>query len=70
MNLTADRMRLAALTKSLLVKWAWTKDYWRDDQARQFELTYLVELEAGVDNTVGVIEQLDELLSRLRSDCD
>ncbi|HAB16676.1 MAG TPA: hypothetical protein DCE44_09525 [Verrucomicrobiales bacterium] len=63
-------MRLVALTKALLVKWASTKDHWRDDQARQFEQTYLVELEAGVENTVGVIEQLDEMLTRLRSDCE
>ncbi len=70
MNLTADRMRLSALTKALMVKWSATKDSWRDDRAREFEQTFLMDLEAGVDNTVGVIEQLDDLLTRLRNDCE
>lgn len=70
MNLTADRMRLTALTRALRVRWDQTKDHWRDDQARDFERTYLVELEAGVENTVGVIEKLDRLLTQLQRDCE
>lgn len=70
MNLTADRMRLTALTRALRVRWDQTKDHWRDDQARDFERTYLLELEAGVENTVGVIDKLDRLLTQLRRDCE
>lgn len=70
MNLTADRMRLVALTRALRVRWELTKDHWRDDQAREFERTYLADLEAGVENTVSVIEKLDRLLTQLRRDCE
>ncbi|MBN8246982.1 MAG: hypothetical protein J0L84_06005 [Verrucomicrobia bacterium] len=70
MNLTADRMRLVALTRTLRVRWESTKDQWRDDQAHEFERTYLANLEAGVENTVGIIENLDALLTQLRRDCE
>ena len=70
MNLTADRMRLTALTRALRIQWEQTKDHWRDDQAREFERTYLTDLEAGVGNTVGTIEKLDSLLTQLRRDCE
>jgi len=69
-NLTADRMRLISLTRALRVRWDHTKDHWRDDQAHEFERKYLVELEAGVENTVGVIEKLERLLTQLRRDCE
>ena len=68
--LGANRMRLAALTQALLVKWGETRDSWRDERAEQFERTYIVELESSVENSLGVIEELDELLTQLRSDCE
>ena len=68
--LTANRMRLAALTKALLVKWDATRDSWRDTRAQQFEKTYLAELETGLGSTLGVVEELDELITKLRSDCE
>jgi hypothetical protein len=69
-RLGANRMRLAALTQALLVKWGETRDTWRDDRAEQFERTYVVELASGVENSLGVVEKLDELLTQLRSDCE
>ncbi|MBN9690146.1 MAG: hypothetical protein J0M24_07895 [Verrucomicrobia bacterium] len=70
MRLTANRMRLTALTKSLLVKWAETRETWKDDRAQQFEQLYLRELEASVDASLGVVEELDELINQLRTDCE
>ncbi|MBL9176108.1 MAG: hypothetical protein JNL10_21375 [Verrucomicrobiales bacterium] len=70
MNLTADRMRLSSLTRALRIQWDQTRDHWRDDQALDFERTYLMDLEASVENTVGTIEKLDALLTQLRRDCE
>lgn len=70
MRMTANRMRLTALTKSLLVKWAETRETWKDDRAQQFEQLYLRELEAAVDSSLGVVEELDELINQLRTDCE
>ncbi|MFO1460262.1 MAG: hypothetical protein U1G08_12720 [Verrucomicrobiota bacterium] len=63
-------MRLSSLTRALRIQWDQTKDYWRDDQALEFERTYLMDLEAGVENAVGTIEKLDTLLTQLRRDCE
>lgn len=70
MNLAADRLRLVALTRTLRIRWESTRDQWHDTRAEEFERTYLSDLEAGVENTVGVIEKLDGLLTQLRRDCE
>lgn len=62
--------RLEAITKELRVQWMQTKDYWTDAKAREFEQRYLQELFASVDKTVGAIEQIDKLISRIRKDCE
>lgn len=70
MSLSANRSRLAAITKELVLKWEDTKTYWRDTKAHEFEQRYVQNLAAQMDKTVGVIEKLDELLSRCRNDCE
>ena len=70
MNLSASKMRLTALTRELSLKWDQTKEYWKDAKSLEFQRTYLVELRASVDKTAAVIEQLDKLISKVRSDCE
>lgn len=70
MSLRASGNQLAALTKELFLQWDDTKSYWRDSKAEEFEKTYLEELQANVDNTSVVIEQLDKLISKIRRDCE
>ena len=45
MSASANGARLAALTKELLVRWQHTREYWRDNKAREFEQRYLLELD-------------------------
>ncbi len=61
---------MAAITKELGLKWEDTKGYWRDAKSQEFEHRYLDELTAQVDKNVTVIEKLDALLTRVRSDCE
>jgi hypothetical protein len=70
MSLRASRARLAAGTKQLLLKWDDTRSSWRDARGDEFERKYLAELEAGVEKALLVIEQLDEILAKLRSECE
>jgi hypothetical protein len=70
MNLSGSKSRLAATTKELSLQWEETKNYWRDAKAQEFEKRFLEELFVGVDRTVTVIEKLDELLKKVRSDCE
>lgn len=70
MSMSASKSRLVSLTKDLSIKWEETKNYWRDAKAQEFENKYLEELFVGMDKTVTIIEKLDEVLKRLKHDCE
>ena len=70
MNLSANRSRLSAISKELSHRWRETKNHWRDARSEQFERKYLDELMVRVEKTVTVIEKLDEILTRVRKDCE
>jgi hypothetical protein len=70
MSLTADRTRLRAITKELAVRWEETKDHWRDARSEEFEQRFMQELLARVDKTVAAIEKLEQVVARVRSDCE
>ena len=70
MSLAGNRSRLAAITKEFSLRWQETKNYWKDAKSQDFERRYIVELLARVDKTVTVIEKLDELLNKVRKDCE
>ena len=66
----ASGSRLAGLTKELRAQWQDTKNYWKDAKSQEFEHRYMDELLASVDRTVTVMEQLDKLLTKIRTDCE
>ena len=70
MSLSGSKSRLVSITNELSVQWQETTNYWRDAKSREFEREYLQELFSGVDRSVTVIEKLDELLKKVRSDCE
>ncbi len=70
MNTHANGARLAALTKELLLRWQQTREYWRDDKAREFEERYLLELESTVNAAVTGIGHLDRVMTQIRNDCE
>ena len=70
MSLAGTKSRLAGATKELSLKWDWTKEYWRDQKAAEFDQRFLQELFAGMDRTVLIVDKLDELLKKVRSDCE
>jgi len=70
MSMSGSKSRLLGATKELALKWEETENYWRDAKSQEFEHRYLTELFADVDKTVAVIDKLDELLKKVRSDCE
>ena len=68
--MNANGTRLTGITKELWTQWLETKEYWRDARSAEFEQRYMQELLSTVDRTVGVIEQLDKLLTKIRRDCE
>ncbi len=70
MSMAVNRARLAAITKELSARWDETKERWRDAKCDEFQRKYMDELFASVDTSLGVIEQLDKLAAKIRSDCE
>jgi hypothetical protein len=70
MNLNANKSRLASSTRELSLQWEQVKNYWRDQRSEEFEKKYLQELYVYADKAVLVIEKLDELLKKVKTDCE
>jgi hypothetical protein len=70
MNFSGNKSRLIGVTKELVLQWEQTKNYWHDAKSAEFEQRYIEELTVGVDRTVMVIEKLDELLKKVKKDCE
>jgi hypothetical protein len=70
MNLSGSKSRVMASARELSQKWAETKNYWRDGKSQEFEHRYLEDLFIRVDKTVAIMEKLDEILKKVRSDCE
>ena len=70
MSMSATKMRLTSLTKELLLKWEQTKECWQDTKSQEFQSKYIDELVSGVDKAASVIDQLDKLVAKVRSDCE
>ena len=70
MSLSGSKNRLVAVTKELSNRWDETKNYWRDAKSQEFEQRYMTELFANVDKTVTVMDKLNELLTKVKNDCE
>ncbi len=68
--MNAAGTRLGALTKDIWLRWQETRQHWDDSQSREFESKYLQELVSSVERTMVVIEDLDKVVARIRSDCE
>ena len=70
MNLSGNKGRLTGLTREISLRWSETKEHWRDARSEEFDRRFMQELNASVNRTVMIVDKLDELLKKLRSDCE
>jgi len=70
MNLSGNKSRLTGLTREISLRWSETKVHWRDARSEEFERRFMTELSASVNRTVLIVEKLDEVLRKVRSDCE
>lgn len=70
MNVTASKGRLVGLTREISVQWEETRHHWRDAKSEEFDHRFMSELDQQVNRAVAVVSQLDELLRKVRSDCE
>ncbi|MGA2280853.1 MAG: hypothetical protein ABSG80_11190 [Verrucomicrobiota bacterium] len=70
MNLSGNKNRLVAITKEISNRWNETKNHWHDAKSQEFEQHYMTELFANVDKTITVMDKLNELMNKVRKDCE
>jgi hypothetical protein len=70
MNLSGNKGRLVGLTRELSLQWSETRNHWHDAKSEEFDRKFMVELSAHMNRAVVVLEQLEELLKKVRSDCE
>ena len=70
MSIAANKARLISSTRELAAQWTLTKDSWRDVKCLEFERKYMEQLVSNVEAAMEVIDQLDKLVSKIRSDCE
>jgi hypothetical protein len=70
MNLSGNKGRLVGLTRDIMLRWSETKNYWRDARSDEFDRRFMAELDASVNRTVMIVDKLEELLKKVRSDCE
>jgi len=70
MNLNGNKSRLAGLTKEITLRWADTKEHWRDAKGAEFERQFMQDLFPHVNAATAAIEKLDEIFKRIRNDCE
>lgn len=61
---------LEAAVNELAVHWQTTRGYWRDEKALDFERTYLAKLPQVVVRAKSIMEEMDQLLRKVRHDCE
>ena len=70
MSLGGNKGRLTGLTREISLRWSETKEHWHDARSEEFDRRFMQELNASVNRTVLIVEKLDELLKKVRSDCE
>jgi hypothetical protein len=70
MSLNADKTRLTALAKNISLRWSETQNYWRDAKSGEFDRRFMQELLPNVNKAATAIEKLDELLKKIRKECE
>jgi Cdc6-like AAA superfamily ATPase len=70
MNASGSAANLVQSLKNLNNEWEVTKSYWHDIKSQEFERHYLEPLPGHIATAITVMEEIDALLKKIRSDCE
>ena len=70
MSLSGSKSLLTDATRQLQVRWADTRNSWRDHKANEFDDLYLADLATAVNTALRAIDELDHLLQKIHADCE
>lgn len=70
MSLGASKALLNEATRELFANWEQARLSWRDAKAVEFDKDYLAMLPQAVATATRIIEELDQVLSKIHADCE
>ncbi len=70
MSVNAAMGKLLRAAKELSASWEHTRAFWRDDNSRAFKERFLEPLNSSLRATQSTLGHLDEVLQRMRRECD
>jgi hypothetical protein len=70
MGVHEARGTLAKAHKELMLRWADVRANWDDAQSRQFEETYLRNLESDLRVAAAAMDQVGQMLHQVKRDCE
>jgi hypothetical protein len=70
MSLNGNKSRLTALTKDISLRWSETRNHWHDVKSDEFDQRFMQELFPRVNKAAAAVEKLDELLRKIKKDCE
>lgn len=62
--------RLGGVLGELAGQWERVKPFWSDEQSRHFEKEYLVPIMTSIGEALPSLDLLDELMTKIRRDCE
>ncbi len=69
-SISANRSRLQALTREILVQWDQAKIHWQDAKGKEFEHQYMEQLLLQIERAATAGEKLDKIINKVRTDCE
>ena len=70
MSTKGSAANILSAAKDLANQWELTKAHWHDVKSQEFEKTYLDDLPAHVRRAALMIEEIDVVLRKIRSECE
>jgi len=69
MGMVEGRATLRKSMKEMMMHWSETKSHWNDGNAHAFESKYLTPLEADAKQAINAMDQMSQILQRIRQEC-
>jgi hypothetical protein len=70
MSTRVSASNLAQALQNLMADWNQTRSHWRDAKSQEFEKQYLEDLPGQIMQAKTIMEEIDVLLRKVRSDCE
>jgi predicted house-cleaning NTP pyrophosphatase (Maf/HAM1 superfamily) len=70
MSTQGSASNLSQAARVLFLEWEKAKVHWRDVKSQEFEYTFLKELPSQVAGATTAMEEIDQLLKKVRGDCE